>query len=125
MLVVEVLRSPHLVLTNTCANDRFALSNLVQTLEDVMWLNEVAIPVVIQRMILLQFRDMEQPRREVLFETSAIVEQILQSASRVGHMGPCDLLGFADFRRIDIDVRDVLCIWRKCRDLARHTVIES
>ena len=61
MLVVEILCCPHLVLADAGANNRLTLRNLIQTFHDVVRLNEVTTPVVIQGMILFQCGHVVQP----------------------------------------------------------------
>ena len=50
------------MLADAGANDRFTLNNLVQALENVMGLDEIAAAVVIEGVIFLQAGDVLQPR---------------------------------------------------------------
>jgi phosphoenolpyruvate carboxykinase (GTP) len=125
ILVIEVLRGPHLMLADAGADDRFPLRDLVETFQDIVRLNEVALAIVIERMTLLQLCDVRKPRRKILLKATAIVHQILQASAGIRDMRPGDLFHFANFGSVDIDVRDVLCAWRKARDLAGNAIVKA
>src|SRR5437016_2138259 len=119
MFVIQILSSPHLMLADTGADDGFTLRDLVQTLQNIMRLDEIALTVVVQRMALFQLGDMRHPRRKVFLESTRKTKKILKAVSRIRDVRPCDLLYLADLACINIDVCDVFRIGRELRRITR------
>ena len=86
MLIVEVLRCPHLMLAHTGTDNGFTLRDPVQTFQDVVRLNEIAAPVVIERMILFQLGNVHCPWRKIFLEAARKVQEILKTVTRIGDM---------------------------------------
>src|SRR5262245_41521724 len=107
MLIVQVLGRPHLMLADSRANNSLSLRDSVEALQHVMWLNEIALTVVVQRVILLQRLHMFDPRRKVLLEPATGRQEIFESRASIGYVRPGDLLDLSDFRRVDIEMGDV------------------
>ena len=51
---IEVLRRPHLVLADAGRDDRAPLSDAIDGFDDVVWLNQRAVAIVVHRVLTLQ-----------------------------------------------------------------------
>src|SRR6266581_1032812 len=125
MLVIEILRRPHLMLADACADDGFALCNLVEALQDIVRLDEIAVSIVIEWMALLQLCDAIQPRRKIFLKAARMTQEILKAFAGIRNVRPGDLFHFPDFGCVDVDMRDVFCVWREGRDLAGDAIVKA
>ena len=76
----NVLRGPHLMLTDAGGENRLAVHHLVQTLQNVLGLDQFAGSIVVVRVLLLELVEMRSPGRKVLGETVAGRQQVLRAA---------------------------------------------
>src|SRR6185503_7861548 len=103
----------------------FALRDVVQAFQNVVGLNKIAFAVVLEWMALLELGDMVDPCRKVLLESPAGGQQVAETVLCICNVGPRDLLHLSDLGGIDIDVRDVFCVWRKLSNIAGHAIVKT
>src|SRR4029077_13678459 len=96
MFVIEILCRPHLVLPNTGADNSFTLGDVIQTLQYIMRLNEIAGPVVVERMVLFKIGNVCKPWRKIFLETTREVQEILETIAGIRYMRPGNLLYLSD-----------------------------
>ena len=58
---VEVLRGPHLVLAHAGGDDGLALRDAVDLFDHVVRLDQLAVAIVVHRVLLLEVREVRQP----------------------------------------------------------------
>ena len=90
-----------------------------------MRLNEIAIPIVVERMVLFKIGNVCQPWRKISLETSRAVQEILKTIACIRYMRPGDLLHLSDLTRINVDMSNVLRIRRKLGRITGNAVIET
>src|SRR5271156_1297350 len=124
---VEVLRRPHLVLADPRGDDGFALGEPVDFLDDVVGLNELAVAGVIHRVLHAQRVAVPMPRRPIALETAATagLEQGAQRLRQHAHVTPIDALDLADFRSIDVEMRNELGLAGEFGRIAGDTIVEA
>src|SRR5206468_3950728 len=57
-----ILRNPHLVLADVGRDERVALRQLVELLDDILRLDELALAIVLETILALPFLDLRPPR---------------------------------------------------------------
>src|SRR5262249_26780486 len=99
--------------------------NGIQNLENVLRLDPLALPIVVQWKLAFQLLNPADPFGKGFIEVAAGSQQLLKSVLRGSDVCPCDTLDSTDFRRVNINVRNIDGIWRKGVGISCDTIVES
>ena len=127
MLVVKILRGPHLVLPYSGGDYGVTASNVVDRLDDSVGLDQLTFPVVVQGISFLQGRYLAVPFTEVRRNSMplSILVNGLQVLLKDTNVGPVDCLYLANFRRINIKLGYFPGFRRKFLRHTRNTVVKT
>src|SRR5688572_20411694 len=106
MFELQILRSPHLMLADARREYSLTINKLVETLQHVLRLDQPSLSIIVVRMLLSEPTKVAQPRRKVFRKIFADPDQVGQRSFRVPDMRPVNGLDLAEFREINVDVRD-------------------
>ena len=130
LVELVVLRGPHLVLADVGRDERVALGELVELLDHVLRLDELALGVVLQAILALPLLDVAPPRLErrgigTLRRRLDDLDHLVEHVGDVAHDRHVDLHALADRRRVDVDVDDLAVAAEEVRRVADHAVVEA
>src|SRR3569832_1669719 len=112
LVKLVVLRGPHLVLTDVRCHEGVAVGDLVQLLEHVLRLDDLARAVVLEAVHAAPFADLPPPRRERLLVWLALgglheADHVVQHHVDRADDGHVDLHVLRDRRGVDVDLHDL------------------
>ena len=127
LLEIEILRGPHLVLADAGGNDGLALRDAVDLFDDVVRLDELALAIVVHRILLLELGQVRQPLGTIALEAGALAVQ-RERAQRLrqhAHVAPLHALDLVDLGAVDVEVRDGLGARRELRRHAGDAIVKT
>ena len=127
MAEIEILRCPHLVLSDAGGDDGFATGQLVDLFDDMVRLDEGTGTVVAHGMTATQRIEFCMPAGEVTAETAFTAErrERLERVAQFADMAPVHRLDLVDLSTVDVEVGDTTGVGRELRGHAGHPVVEA
>ena len=114
------------MLANARRDDRLTLGVFVDFLNHRVRLNEWAVTVVIEAVLFLERGDFLVPRGKRFLEAYAapVLEHVGEVRFQNADVVPVDSLDLANFRKVDVKLRNVFRVWRELWWVGGYAVIE-
>ncbi len=127
----KILRREHLMLPHVGGNNCLVLRQLIEFFDHVLRFNRFIVLLVSERMSLLPFRDLSDPRRAQGFDLRRIAVQraqndieLAQNGFHVADDGDMRMEGLLDRCRVDIDMNHAR-LRTKFRELAGNAIVKT